>query len=160
MRTSTLAKEIKKRNPFESPQQEAFLNLMRTSAALAAPFERMFREHGFCGTHFNILRILAGEKAAGVDGLPALEVRDRLITPVPDITRLVDKLVDQGLVQRLRTEEDRRVVLLKLTADGRKLVERLSQPLGEMHRQQLAHMSREELSTLTALLEKARSAPN
>src|SRR5438105_877456 len=106
---TTLAQEIKKRGPFESSEQEAYLNLMRTAAWLGAEGERLFREEGLCGTHYNILRILAGEKAGGVDGLPALEVRERLITPVPDITRLVDKLVARRLVRRVRTEKDRRV---------------------------------------------------
>src|SRR5215813_709190 len=106
---TTLAEEIKKRGPFESLEQEVHLNLTRTAACLSAVMERLFRDRDLCGTHYNILRILAGEKAGGVDGLPALEVRNRLITPVPDITRLVDKLVQQKLVRRVRIEDDRRV---------------------------------------------------
>lgn len=153
----SLAQEIKKRDPFESPEQEAMLNLVRTAARLSAAFEPLFREQRLCGAHYNVLRILAGEKAGGVDGLPALEVRDRLITPVPDITRLVDKLVEQKLVRRGRTEDDRRVVLLKLTDRGQKLVDRLRAPVRQIHVRQLGHLSRAELATLTRLLEKARS---
>lgn len=154
----TLAQEIKKRNPFDSPEQEAMLNLVRTAARLSAAFEPLFREQGLCGAHYNVLRILSGEKSGGVDGLPALEVRDRLITPVPDITRLVDKLVRQKLVRRERTEKDRRVVLLKITDRGQKLVDRLLAPMRAVHVRQLGHLSRADLATLTRLLEKARAA--
>src|SRR5207249_944004 len=111
-------------------------------------FARLFRNRGLCCTHYNILRILAGEKAAGVEGLPALEVRDRLITRVPDITRLVDKLVDRGLVRRVRTKTDRRVVLLKLTDKGQQLLEDLHEPIRQLHTRQLGHLSRQELTTL------------
>jgi DNA-binding MarR family transcriptional regulator len=155
----TLAQEIKKRHPFESVEQEAMLNLIRTAARLSAAFEPLFRREGLCGTHYNILRILAGEKMGGVDGLPALEVRDRLVTPVPDITRLVDKLARQKLVRRERREQDRRVVLLKITDRGQQLVDRLRAPLMELHSRQLRHLSRAELMTLSRLLERARAAP-
>lgn len=154
---ATLADEIKKRRPFESVQQEAFLNTLRTAARLAADFERLFRTHDLCSAHYNVLRILAGEKSGGIDGLPVLEVRERLITPVPDITRLVDKLVAKGLVQREKAKDDGRVVLLKLTDRGAKLVAKLAEPVRTLHESQLAHMSRTELATLSRLLEKARS---
>jgi DNA-binding MarR family transcriptional regulator len=155
---TNLAHEIKKRGPFESPEQEAHLNIIRTAAHLGPAGERLFREYSLCGSHYNILRILAGERASGTDGLPALEVRDRLITPVPDITRLVDKLVRMKLVRRVRIEEDRRVVLLKLTDRGQKLVDQLHQPVLDMHARQLGHLTRGELQTLSRLLEKARSS--
>lgn len=154
---ATLKQELKKRGAFETPQQEAALNLMRTTAVLTADVERLFREHDLCATHYNILRILAGEKAGGVEGLPVLEVRERLITPVPDITRLVDKLVKRKLVRRMRTREDRRVVLLHLTEAGAKFVADLAKPVRDLHEKQLGHMSESELSALSRLLEKARS---
>ncbi len=155
---TTLKHELKKRGPFESPEQEAVLNLVRTAALLNAKMDRFFREHDLCPTHYNILRILAGERAGGVDGLPVLEVRDRLISPVPDITRLVDKLVKQKLVRRIRTEKDRRVVLLKLTDAGQAFVEKMARPILDQHHKHLGHLSRTELSTLSQLLEKARTA--
>lgn len=160
MTPSSLAREIKKRRPFDSPEEEAYLNLWRTFAQLAEDVERLLRQHGLCGTHYNILRILAGEKAGSGKGLPVLEVRQRLVTRVPDITRLVDKLVEMGLVSRERTEADRRVVLLGITARGERLIKKLAQPIADLHRRQLGHMSRQDLGQLSALLEKARATPN
>lgn len=155
----SLAHEIRKRNPFDSPKIEAYLNIMRTAAAFGCAAERLFREFELCPTHYNILRILAGEKSGGVDGLPVLEVRQRLITPVPDITRLVDKLVAQRLVRRERIASDRRVVLLKLTERGGELLERMKAPVNRLHGELLDHMDDGELTTLSRLLEKARSRP-
>ena len=157
MRLSALAKEIKKRGPFESSQQEAYVNLVRTAAILTVDFERLFRGHGLSGAHYNVLRILAGEKAGGVDSLPVLEVRNRLVTPMPDITRLVDKLIERRLVRRDRTESDRRVVLLQLTDRGQNLLDALRDPVRQLHLRQLDHLTRAELETLSRLLEKARS---
>lgn len=161
MRPSTLAKEIGKRHPFESPTEEAMLNLWRTFAVLNAEVERFFAAYEICPTHYNILRILAGEKAVGGGqgeqcGLPVLEVRQRLITRVPDITRLVDKLEKEGLVQRVRTPSDRRLVLLCITAKGQKLVDKIRQPLRQLNDQLLGHLAKDELAQFSRLLEKAR----
>lgn len=153
----SLAQEIRKRHPFASREEEVFLNLWRTFARLSEGVERLLRQRGLCASHYNILRILAGEKAAGDEALPALEVRRRLITPVPDITRLVDKLVEMGLISRRRDASDRRVVLLSLTDRGQRLVEELADPVTRLHRDQLGHMTQKDLMHLSALLEQARA---
>ncbi|MFA9479741.1 MarR family winged helix-turn-helix transcriptional regulator [Phycisphaerales bacterium AB-hyl4] len=160
MARSSLARDIKKRHPFASPEEEAYLNLWRTFAQFSEGIERLLRQHGLCGTHYNILRILAGEKAGTGKGLPALEVRQRLVTRVPDITRLVDKLVEMGLVSRVRTEADRRVVQLAITAKGDRLAKKLEQPVTDLHQRQLGHMSKQDLGQLSMLLEAARRAAN
>ena len=156
---SSLAHDIKKRHPFDSPEEEAYLNLWRTFTELAEEVERLLRSHGLCGTHYNILRILVGEKTATGQGLPALEVRQRLVTRVPDITRLVDKLVTMGLVHRERTDADRRVVLLSATEQGEQLVRTLANPIAKLHRRQLGHMSQKDLRQLSKLLDAARPIP-
>ncbi len=159
MARSSLAKEIKKRQPFSSREEEVYLNLWRTFAQLSERVERLFRQWGLCATHYNILRILAGEKAGGNAALPALEVRRRLITPVPDITRLVDKLVEMGLISRVRDDADRRVVRLSITARGERVAEELAGPITQLHRAQLGHMTPKDLASLSALLEQARIEP-
>ena len=155
----SLAAEIKKKLPFESPSQEAYLNLMRTYSVLLGPMERMFKQHGISPAKYNILRILRGSKSTGecgTHGLPSLEIADRLITRVPDITRLVDGLEADDLVIRTRCTDDRRVVYVGITADGMALLDRLDQPLMELHQQTLAHLDEDELKELNRLLVKAR----
>jgi DNA-binding MarR family transcriptional regulator len=148
-----LQDEIKKRNPFDSPEQEAALNLARTNDRLQSEFARLFRRHGLTGPQYNVLRILRG---AG-EPLPCQEIASRMINQVPDITRLVDRLEEAGLVERSRTEADRRLVLTRITEPGLCLIARLDEPVLRLHREQLGHLTREELAELNRLLVKARN---
>jgi DNA-binding MarR family transcriptional regulator len=156
----TLAGEIKKREPFACPAQEAYLNLLRTFSILAGPLEHFFKQHGISAAKYNVLRILRGVKAegeCGETGLPSLEIADRLITRVPDITRLVDGLESDGLVARTRCTDDRRVVYVGITAAGLSLLGKLDEPLIDLHTGSLSHMSDDELKELSRLLVKARA---
>src|SRR2546421_4872425 len=123
-----LKDEIKKKKPFDDPAEEAHLNLQRTASVLAAGFERLIKDAGLSGPQYNVLRILRG---AGGDGLPCQEVGARMITRVPDVTRLVDRLEAAGLVERNRTTEDRRVVMIKITRKGLDAIAALDQPIAE-----------------------------
>jgi DNA-binding MarR family transcriptional regulator len=155
----SLAAEIKKRLPFESPAQEAYLNLLRTTSVLQAPIEQIFKQHGISPAKYNILRILRGSKSTGETddrGLPSLEIADRMITRVPDITRLVDGLETDGLVQRTRCREDRRVVYVGITTQGLALLDQLDVPMTQAHQHLMSHLSTDELTELNRLLVQAR----
>jgi DNA-binding MarR family transcriptional regulator len=155
----TLGQEIKKREPFACPAEEAYLNLVRTHSAVTGPVVRLFKQYDTTPAKYNILRILRGAKLsgeAGPFGLPSLEVADRLITRVPDITRLVDGLIDDGLVERTRCTADRRVVYVGITASGLDLLQKLDEPVSDSHSKTFASMSAEELAMLNHLLVKAR----
>jgi DNA-binding MarR family transcriptional regulator len=149
----SLQQEIKKRLPFSVPEQETALNLFRTTDALALQFTRMFREYGLSSAQYNILRILRGE---GDDGLPCLEIAARMITCVPDITRLIDRLEQARLVSRARSGDDRRVVHVRIVPKGLALLERLDEPVITLHKRQIGHLTRQELAELNRLLVKAR----
>lgn len=148
-----LRDEIKQSRPFTSLEQEAHLNLERTLAALQHRLTEAFKAHGITPTQYNALRILRG---AGEKGLCRNEVRDRMVSPVPDATRLLDRLEAAGLVRRRRDSEDRRLVTTHITGEGLRVVGELDQPVQELHRECLGHMAEEELRTLISLLERAR----
>jgi DNA-binding MarR family transcriptional regulator len=155
----SLAAEIKKKQPFDCPAQEAYLNLVRTCSTLQGPLEQMLKQHGISAAKYNILRILRGSVSTGEcqeHGLPSLEIADRLITRVPDITRLVDGLEADAMVARTRCTEDRRVVYVGITDKGMELLGILEKPVMELHHKLLAHMSGEELIELNRLLVRAR----
>src|ERR1700756_5913542 len=104
MTTPKLQHELKKR-PFESLEEEAALNLVRTSDQSQIRFARLLRGYGLSSpTQYNILRILRGEGKP----LPILEIASRTVTVVPGITGLIDRLERAGFVHRLRCEKDRR----------------------------------------------------
>ena len=80
-----------------------------------------------------------------------------MVTRVPDVTRLVDRLEDAAWVKRERSSADRRVVTVVLTPAGKKLVDKLDEPITELHRETLGHLSSAEVKELNRLLVKARS---
>jgi DNA-binding MarR family transcriptional regulator len=138
---------------FESKEQETFIALARTYEHLTGAFAQLFGAHGLSAAQYNVLRILRG---AGPDGVPAQKIAERLITRDPDVTRLVDRLVKTGYVSRSRCESDRRVVWVRLTERGAEVLGALDQPVRDLHKSQLAHMSESSLEQLTDLLVEAR----
>ena len=148
-----LRDEIKQRRPFGSAEQEAQLNLERTAAVLGHAFADALKRYGITPTQFNVLRILRG---AGSEGLCRNEVRDRMIAQVPDVTRLLDRLEEAGLVERERLTTDRRQVATRITDKGLALLAELDEPVATMHKRALGHMTPEQLATLTELLTIAR----
>jgi DNA-binding MarR family transcriptional regulator len=150
--TATLQRELKKRRPFDLPEQEAMLNILRTADQLQIRFARLFRKFGLTPQQYNVLRILRGEGRA----LPILEIASRMITVVPGITGLVDRLESASLVERKRCEHDRRVIYVAIAPRALEILAEIDEPLEKLHKQTLGHMTPDELATLSRLLEKAR----
>lgn len=153
MATSRLQREIKKKQPFESPEQEAMLNILRTNDQFQNRFGRLFREYELTSSQYNILRILRGEGKP----MPCLEIADRLIQVVPAITGLIDRLEHAGMVRRERSETDRRVVNVEITDRALEILARMDEPVMDLHKKLLGHMKPAELKELSRLLEKARA---
>ena len=154
MKTPKLQHELRKKQPFESPEEEAALNIVRTSDQLQIRFARLLREYGLTSpTQYNILRILRGEGKP----LPILEIASRTISVVPGITGLIDRLEQAGFVNRLRCANDRRVIHVALTDQGTKTLADLDEPLLALHRKLTGHLSQGDLKRLIGLLEKLRA---
>ncbi len=158
MAMSLLQQEIKQTRPFASPAAEAYLNLARTFGLLSCSMERFFKSYGLSSAGYNVLRILRGSKMDGDAKLPTLEVAQRLVSPVPDVTRLIDRLVRDGMVTRHRGDEDRRVVYVAINAKGQSLLKKIDKPVLEHHKEHLGRLGRADLKKLTRLLEKVRRA--
>lgn len=152
--SGTLQRELKKKQPFASAEQEATLNLVRTSDQFQNRFLKLFREYGLTSSQYNVLRILRGEGKP----MPCLEIAERMIQVVPAITGLLDRLEKQALIERVRCEQDRRVVYVSLTDKARQLLARLDQPVEDLHHRLMGHLSHAELKELSRLLEKARQS--
>lgn len=151
---SALAREIKQGKPFTSAATEAYLNLLRTCDLLEGNIARFLKSRGITAPQYNVLRILRG---AEPEGLPSLAVADRMVTRVPDVTRLLDRCATKGWVTRNRSAQDGRVVIARITPDGLALLARLDEPLDAFHHAQLDHMDKQELVQLIVLLEKMRA---
>ena len=141
------------RRGFDSLEQEAFLNLWRSYDRLRAFEDELFSAHGLTAQQYNALRLLRAEHPAT---LPTLVVAARLVSKAPDITRLLDKLQERGLVERERPAGNRRVVEVGITTAGLALLEKLADQVRECHQRQIGHLSHAQLRELIALLEAAR----
>jgi DNA-binding MarR family transcriptional regulator len=139
---------------FDSPEQEAFLNLWRTYDRLRALEDELFAGFDLTPQLYNLLRLL---KAARPEPVPTLALADRLVSRAPDVTRMLDKLEARGLVSRVRSAEDRRSVLVEITDAGLALLARIAAPLRACHARQLGHLPPADLERLTELLKAARA---
>ncbi len=82
-----------------------------------------------------------------------------MVTPVPDVTRLVRRLESKGLARRRRGARDRRVVAIGITAAGRRLLAAIEGPLAEWLESRLGPLGETSLRRLSRLLERLREAP-
>jgi DNA-binding MarR family transcriptional regulator len=151
----TIDREIRQTKPFRSLQEQLVLNLMLTTRVVEENWAQYLkRAEGISPSQYNILRILRGArpKAARIS-----EISDRMVTRDPDVTRLVDRLIKQGLARRERDSDDRRVVLVEITAAGLALLARLDGPAGEATEAAMAGLKPQQLRTLDTLLNEVRA---
>jgi DNA-binding MarR family transcriptional regulator len=152
MTSAATAKRVRRR--FDSPHQEAFLALWRTYDRLRAHEDELFARFDLTPQQYNALRLLRAEHP---DPLPTLVLAERLVSRAPDITRMLDKLDERGLITRVRPPENRRSVLVGLAGAGFALIEEIAAPLKACHAKQLGHMKSAELQQLIGLLKQARA---
>ena len=133
--------------------EEAYLNILRTADVLSNEVAAVLKPAGLTLTQYNVLRILRG---AHPEGLTCSQMSERLISRDPDVTRLIDRLEDRGLLTHRRHDADRRVVVVSIADEGLRILKDLDDPVRTLHRRQLGRMGAEELQRLIALLEMAR----
>lgn len=117
-----LRDHIKQTAPFEDRAQEAMLNLFVAAAHVRRRVEQVCQGYDLHFSHHNVLRILRGVHPGGH---PRCEIVERMLDPSPDVTRLIDKLVERGLVQRSKSPEDRRVTIHTITDEGLGLLDEM-----------------------------------
>lgn len=151
----TIDREIRQTKPFRSLQERLVINLMRTTRAIEESWiQYLKRTEGISQSQYNILRILRGARPKAVK---ISEISERMIARDPDVTRLVDRLIRQGLVGRERDTADRRVVLVEITGAGLALLSRLDGPVSEYTDGAMAGLKANQLRTLDALLNEIRA---
>ncbi len=155
-----LAIELGKRNPFPTTEEEAFVAIVRTATILKGQANRLLREHRLAEPSYNVLRILRG---AGPEGRCSHEIMAQVISEVPDMTRLIDRLERLGLCERHRVDGDRRLVRVMITTSGLTLLATLDTSIVALHRQQFAGVTANRLESLldalTAVRDSARQVP-
>jgi DNA-binding MarR family transcriptional regulator len=150
---ASLKAEIVQERPFSSDEEEAVLNLLRTSDCMQRVFHRRTRDWGVTSTQYNVLRILRG---AGSLGLTCSAIGDRMITAEPDITRLLSRLKAMKLIRQQRDKQDGRVVWTHITASGLELLGKMDAEINQIPLDLLGHLDRKDLAELIRLVELAR----
>ncbi|MGE0756117.1 MAG: MarR family winged helix-turn-helix transcriptional regulator [Pirellulaceae bacterium] len=138
---------------FDSLEQEVFLSIWRTYDRLKMLEDELFARFDLTPQQYNVLRLLRAESP---DAIPTLALQTRLVSRAPDITRMLDKLEERGLIVRDRPAGNRRVVQVALASGGHELLDAIAGPLRECHARQLGHMTAAQLKQLTQLLHAAR----
>ncbi len=147
----TIDEEIRQ-GSWKSPLQKAVVNILFTSRVLEERTARVLKPHGLTAPQFNILRILRGQK-----GSPATVklLVERMLDKSSNASRLVDKLLEKGLVERITCPNDRRAVEIRITSSGLDLLQ-------EIDRREFwedrpgAILSEAEAHQLSGLLDKLR----
>jgi len=132
-------------------REEVLLNLRVASKLLEHDFEKNMADSGITDSQYNVLRILRGVYP---DGHPRCEIISRMIEKSPDITRLIDRLEKQSLVERDRTNKDRRMSITRITKKGLKIVNEIQPRLDEIHKSITKNLTTDECKVLSGLIEK------
>lgn len=146
-----LKKRIKQSADFESPVNEAALNLLVAADYVRSQVESVCSEFGITHGQYNVLRILRG---AGREGHPRCEISERMVERAPDVTRIIDRLEKQKLVVRERSSEDRRQSITRITEKGLELLEKMQPKLNRMANSFSEKLSLPEWIALSSLCEK------
>ena len=154
-RASALQREIRQRRPFQSEAHEAVLALMRTTDLIRREMTAQVAAHGITLQQFNVLRILRG---AGADGLPTLEVSERMIEQAPGITRLMDRLAAKDLIRRERCKQDRRQHLCWITPEGLDLLDRIDKTSTRAPEHALRGLRARDRAAFIRMLDEIRAA--
>jgi MarR family transcriptional regulator, 2-MHQ and catechol-resistance regulon repressor len=150
-----LKDELKISSDFQSVEHEVFLSLLVTVDRISRRHNEFMADYNISSKQYNILRILRG---AGEGGLPVMEIGRRMIEKSPDVSRIIDRLIDLGYVKRRRQRSDRRVVMVTISQKGLDLLEQMDVPVMKDVRGMLAKLEQKDIQKLTTLLEKVRAS--
>ena len=140
-----LQAEIKQSIPFRSAATEAMLSILRTAAVIEHRMAEELKPFGITGTQHNVLRILRG---AGPEGLCGREIGERMISRVPDVPRMLDRMEAMKLISRQRDPEDRRHVTARITQKGMELLAQLDPRLDAAELARFAHMEPHQVKSI------------
>jgi DNA-binding MarR family transcriptional regulator len=151
----TIRDEILQTRPFASAAEEAVVTLVATAGRVRDGLSRVVEQSGITLQQYNVLRILRG---GGKDGVPTLEVAERMVEQTPGITRLLDRLEAKGFVTRQRCPKDRRQHLCWITPKSTALLEKLDGPMVQFGEQLMKGLKHEDRVALIRLLDALRAA--
>lgn len=150
----SLSKEIKMQCEINTKKHEALLSIVRTGSVIGKLSDSFFSPFDLTEAQYNILIVLKLENKK----LTQVEIGERLVSSRANITLILDKMEKKGLVKRERIENDRRVLMVDLTAKGRKLVDAVEAKYVAEVERLMSSLTETECKEMSRLLEKLRAA--
>lgn len=147
-----LEDEIKQRD-FKSPQQKLAINLLYTVNWLNAKFSANFKSTDITSQQFNVLRILRGQYPNHCN---LKLIKERMLDKMSDASRITDKLLAKGLIERHTCPDDRRAVNIIISKKGLETLKSLDF-IDEASLKYFENLSTKEVTQLNDLLDKLRS---
>ncbi|MEM6347352.1 MAG: MarR family transcriptional regulator [Bacteroidota bacterium] len=147
---ASIDSEIK--SAFTSEQHRFVTNLVFTAGWVQNAFTDELKPFGISAQQYNMLRIL---KAAG-DWVVMSEVKDGLLEKAPNATRLANKLLLKKLIERQRSEADRRVVYIRISEEGLKLFDEINQQESTVQKALQNNITAEEARLVSDILDRFR----
>jgi DNA-binding MarR family transcriptional regulator len=148
-----LRSELQMSKPFATLEEELVVEIQRTAQCAIRWVTEALKPSGLTPAQFNVLRILRGARPGSLSGS---EIANRMIADDPDLTRLLDRLEAAGLIEKERDTRDRRVVNVRITADGLERVEAASVAVRKRLESEWGGLGAKKKESLADLLEAAR----
>ena len=136
---------------FRSEYQKSIINIIYTHNWLKEKIQSFFDKEDLTSQQFNILRILRGSETP----LSTLQIRERMLDKMSDTSRIVDRLMLKGLVKKVTSKTDKRLVDITISLKGKKVLEKMD-PFETDFEKLLQNLSIDEAQTLNTLLDKIR----
>jgi DNA-binding MarR family transcriptional regulator len=146
--------EAIKQKSFDSSFEKAVVNLLYTHNWYRDKYQDIYKAANLKIQHYNVLRILKGSKPKSIS--PG-EIKDVMLDKSPDLTRLLDKLVEKGLVDRNLCPQNRRKMDVLITKEGENLLKQITRKQKLLQKEQWQHFTEEAAEQLSDLLDKFRS---
>jgi DNA-binding MarR family transcriptional regulator len=132
----------------EGAAQRATASLLVVAGHVSRALNELCERFGITHDQYNVLTVL---REAHPEGRPRYEVGERLTSRAPDVTRLLDRLEDRGLVARTRAGDDRRLSLSTITPAGLQLLEAMAPEVRRVHERFADRLTAAELRELDRL---------
>jgi DNA-binding MarR family transcriptional regulator len=152
----SIRSRLQQRN-FATPAEEAVVGLMLVAEELGKDMAGICQRHGITHDQYNVLRILRG---AGEAGLPRCDIAERMISRSPDATRMIDRLVKQGLVNRGWSETNRRLSIARITPNGLAMLEAIQPELEALQARWTGGLNPPDLKAVIQALDRMLVAGN
>lgn len=146
--------ELLKTKPFTDPYQKAFLNVMYTGVWLQHKVSQSLKPHDLTEPQFNVLRILRGQNGCSMN---LYEIQNRMIQKMSNVSRLIDKLLAKGLVERVECKDNRRRVDISITKAGLEMLLHIEPDIQKLYDELKSNISSEQAQAINDVLDEMRN---